>query len=62
MYIEADLGEDPSTKDMIYKLTGTSEPLRDDLLADYLSFTKEIGVLLEKYGGIKKISIKQKEK
>lgn len=61
MYLEAELGEDPSTKDIIYKLTGTSEPLRDDLLDEYLSFTSDVKRMMEKYKGIKEISIIKKD-
>ena len=59
-YIEAEMGIDPSTKDVIYKLTNTSEPLRNDLLADFMSFANEFKVMTANYKEVDEIIIVKK--
>jgi len=60
-YLEADLGVDAETKDLIYKFTGTSQPLRDDLIDDFRQFANHVKDMSVKYGGIKNVSIIKKE-
>ena len=60
-YMEADLGIEAETGDLIYKFTGTSQPLRDDLIDDFRQFANQIKLMAEKYGGIKNVSIIKKE-
>ena len=60
-YMEADLGIEDVTGDLIYKFTGTSQPLRDDLIDDFSVFANQVKDMAEKYGGIKNVSIIKKE-
>jgi len=61
-FIDAELGVEAQTGDLIYRLTSTSEPLRDDLIDDFRQFANHVKGMSDKYKGIKEVSIIKKEK
>jgi len=61
MFLTADLGVDSSTDELEYKILTTSEPLNNTLLEDFLEFGIQIKDMIDKYNGIKEITVKLKE-
>lgn len=60
-FIDAEMGIDNKTKDLIYRFTATSEPLRDDIIDDFRKFANHVKTMGESYKGIKEVSIIKKE-
>jgi len=58
-YLNAELGV--SDGKLIYKFTGTSQPIKNELIEDFLEFTEHVRLMSVKYGGVKNVSITKKE-
>jgi len=58
-FMDAELGSENG--DLVYKFTGTSQPLKDDLIDDFRQFANHVKDMSDKYGGIKEVSIIKKE-
>jgi len=57
-YMDAELGIEAG--DLIYKFTGTSQPLNDNLIDDFRKFANQVKEMAIKYDGIKEVSITKK--
>jgi len=56
-YLNADIGIVDG--ELIYKFTGTSQPLSDNLIDDFRDFSNLIKDIAIEYKGIKEISVKE---
>ena len=57
-YINGELGIEEG--ELVYKVTGTSQPLKANLIDDFRYFTDQVKDMALEYGGLKEVSVKEK--
>jgi len=57
-YLDADI--EVIAGELVYNFTGTSQPLDNKVIVDFLAFTDHVKIMAGKYGGIKEVSIIKK--